>query len=217
MNYFKWLAEAQKGLRTWLDIFPARDLFYGSNKDTPIFVDVDGGLGHQCIALRAKYPKIRGRVILQDLPHILQQVVPLKRVEAMEHDLENEQPVKGASLLPKYHKLVQSTNHNVGASVYYLRDVVTTNTDQKCIQILQKIIPAMDNKSVILIDAMVLPNQGSHWHAAQHDMHLMATMAGMERGVEQWSVLLDAAGLKVQKVQAYTDELQNSIIIVAPK
>jgi len=98
MRYFQWLAEAQKGLGTWLDIFPAKDLFHGSKKDTPLFVDVDGGLGHSCLALRAKYPKTLGRVILQDLPHIIQQVIPLKRVEAMEHDLENEQPIKGVSL-----------------------------------------------------------------------------------------------------------------------
>jgi demethylsterigmatocystin 6-O-methyltransferase len=98
MKYFQWLAEGQKGLATWLDIFPAKDLFRGSKKDTPLFVDVNGGLGHPCIELRAKYPKVHGRVILQDLPHVLRQVIPLKRVEAMDHDLGNEQPVKSTSL-----------------------------------------------------------------------------------------------------------------------
>jgi len=94
---------------------------------------------------------------------------------------------------------------------------MTTNTDQKCIDILRKTVPAMDEQSVIVIDAMVLPNQGTHWQAAQHDMHLMATMAGMERGMEQWFVLLDAAGLKVRDVQTYTKELQTSIIVAVPK
>ncbi|MCJ1243567.1 hypothetical protein MMC30_000764 [Trapelia coarctata] len=200
MKYFQWLAESQKGLGTWLDIFPAKDLFQGSKKDTPLFVDVDGGLGHQCIALRAKYPKTHGRVILQDLPHIFQQVIPLKRVEVMEHDLDNEQPVKGAS---------------ISLSITTLSGQLILN--RKCIDILRNIIPAMDERSVIVIDAMVLPNQGTDWQSAQHDMHLMACMAGMERGVEQWYVLLDAAGLKVQDVQAYASALPKSIIMAVPK
>ena len=103
MNYFQWLAQAQKGLRTWLDIFPARELFRGSTKETVLFVDVDGGFGHQCSALKAKYPKIRGRVILQDLPHIIQGVIPVKRVEAMEHNIEKEQPVKGTAYMARQH------------------------------------------------------------------------------------------------------------------
>lgn len=94
---------------------------------------------------------------------------------------------------------------------------MTTNTDQNCIEILRNIIPAMSERSVIVIDAMVLPNQGTHWQAAQRDMHLMAYMAGMERGVEQWFVMLDAAGLKVQDVQTYTNELRKSIIVAVPK
>lgn len=94
---------------------------------------------------------------------------------------------------------------------------MTTNTDQKCIEILQNIVPAMSERSVIVIDAMVLPNQGTHWQAAQRDIHLMANMAGMERGVEQWFVMLDAAGLKVQDVQSYTVELRKSIIVAVPK
>ena len=94
---------------------------------------------------------------------------------------------------------------------------MTTNTDRKCIEILRNIIPAMDETSVIVIDAMVLPNQGTNWQAAQHDIHLMASMAGMERGVEQWFALIDAAGLKVRGVEAYRRELQNSIIVAVPK
>lgn len=104
-----------------------------------------------------------------------------------------------------------------GARAYYLQDVMTTNTDQKCIEILQNIVPAMSKRSVIVIDAMVLPNHGTHWQAAQRDIHLMANMAGMERGVEQWFVMLDAAGLKLQDVQSYTVELRKSIIVAVPK
>lgn len=106
---------------------------------------------------------------------------------------------------------------NAGARVYYLQDVMTTNTDQKCIEILQNIVPAMSERSVIVLDAMVLPNQGTHWQAAQRDIHLMANVAGMERGVEQWFVMLDAAGLKVKDVQSYTVELRKSIIVAVPK
>ncbi|KAL4946368.1 hypothetical protein BDV06DRAFT_234674 [Aspergillus oleicola] len=54
----------------------------------------------------------------------------------------------------------------------------------KCVAILKNIIPAMGPNSTILINDMVLPNSGKHWH----------------RTVEQWYVLLEKAGLKIKRI-----------------
>ncbi|KAL9616759.1 MAG: hypothetical protein Q9160_008416 [Pyrenula sp. 1 TL-2023] len=35
--------------------------------DQPVFLDVGGGTGHQCIAVKEKFPKLSGQIILQDL------------------------------------------------------------------------------------------------------------------------------------------------------
>jgi demethylsterigmatocystin 6-O-methyltransferase len=65
-------------------------------------VDVGGGFGHQCVALQARYPELRGRLVLQDLPQALEHLPPPLAaqlggvVEQMAHDVFQEQPVRGA-------------------------------------------------------------------------------------------------------------------------
>lgn len=89
--------------------------------------------------------------------------------------------------------------------------------DDRCIIILDHIIKVMDKDSVILIDDMVLPNQGAHWRATQLDLTMMAELAAMERTEKQWYSMLDAAGLKVRQIYTYTPELRDSIIVAVPK
>lgn len=44
-----------------------------------------------------------------------------------------------------------------GARAYYLRNIMHDWPDDKCVIILQQIMKAMNKKSVILIDDMVIP------------------------------------------------------------
>jgi hypothetical protein len=45
---------------------------------------------------RTKYPDAPGRLILQDLPHVIDSIQELHpKVERMKHDFYTEQPVKG--------------------------------------------------------------------------------------------------------------------------
>ena len=89
--------------------------------------------------------------------------------------------------------------------------------DDKCIIILRLIMDVMDKDSVILIDDMVLPNQGAHWRQTQLDLLVMAGLAAMERTERQWYSMLDAAGLKVKQIYTYTPELRDSIIAAVPR
>jgi len=75
---------------------------------------------------------------------------------------------------------------------------------------------ALGPTSKILIDEMVLPDQGVHWGATQIDMLMMACHAALERTEEQWYTLLDRAGLKVQKIWGYTGILHQAVIEVVP-
>jgi demethylsterigmatocystin 6-O-methyltransferase len=60
-----------------------------------VFVDVGGGTGRQCVALREKFPDLKGRVVLQDLPAVVAGVGMLDGVEVIGYDFFTEQPVKG--------------------------------------------------------------------------------------------------------------------------
>ena len=75
----------------------------------------------------------------------------------------------------------------------------------------------MDKDSVILIDEMVLPNKGAHWHQTQVDLLMMACFAAMERTERQWYSMLDAAGLKVKQIYTCPPELRDSITVAVPK
>lgn len=75
----------------------------------------------------------------------------------------------------------------------------------------------MGTGSVILIDDMVLPSTGAHYHAATLDMMVMSALAAMERSEKQWQNLLDAAGLKIRNIYVYTEDFRDSIIVAVPK
>ena len=89
--------------------------------------------------------------------------------------------------------------------------------DDKCIVILRQIVKGMSEDSVILIDDMILPNQGADWRATQIDLTMMASLAAMERTEKQWYSLIDSAGLKIKSIYTYTPELRDSIIVAVPK
>src|SRR3954469_13258736 len=64
-DYFiGWMIGHREGLPTWLDRFPVDTLTKDATQETPVFVDVGGGAGHQCLALKQAHPALVGRVIL---------------------------------------------------------------------------------------------------------------------------------------------------------
>ena len=75
----------------------------------------------------------------------------------------------------------------------------------------------MGPESVILIDEMVLPNEGVHWQSTQVDLTMMAALAAMERTQAQWSYLLDSVDLKIANIHTYTPLVYESIMTVVRK
>lgn len=68
-----------------------------SNKANDILlVDVGGGKGHDLIKFLNRYPSAWGRLILQDLPNLIQNLEGLSPgIQAMGHDFFTPQTVKG--------------------------------------------------------------------------------------------------------------------------
>lgn len=84
----------------WLSVLPLDEeikRWQASNPDRVLFVDIGGGMGHQCIRLRDKYPHIPGRVILQDMPITVERIPkPMPYgIEAMPYNFDEPQPIKG--------------------------------------------------------------------------------------------------------------------------
>ena len=65
--------------------------------EKPFFVDVGGGHGHQCVQLRDKYPNLRNRLVLQDLPQAVDKLPPIDGVKIMAQDFFEKQAVQGMS------------------------------------------------------------------------------------------------------------------------
>ncbi|KAI1164113.1 S-adenosyl-L-methionine-dependent methyltransferase [Nemania serpens] len=202
----EWMAAHRDGLPTFLDAVNFEQEFVQDTTDTtPLLVDVGGGVGHQCLAFRLRYPAIPGRVILQDLDNVvaLAESSPLpgfrdSGIEAQVHDFFAPQPVKGAR-------------------AYYLRNILHNFGDDDSRRILQGIKGSMTERSVILIDDIVLSESGVPPTATQMDMTMLATQAARERSETEWRQLLEEAGLSLVKRCQYSREYQDAILVASLK
>lgn len=77
----------------WLDFFPSKRLI--DNTDAPILVDMGGNVGHDIQNLAVRHPGLGHRLILQDLPQVVENVICDPSVQVMAHDFFTQQPVKG--------------------------------------------------------------------------------------------------------------------------
>lgn len=59
-----------------------------------LIVDIGGGRGHSLVQIRERWPELKGRMILQDRPVVLDSIGELPGIEKMPHDFFTEQPVK---------------------------------------------------------------------------------------------------------------------------
>ena len=90
------MAARRKDMPTWLSVYPVEEqVKEGWNPRAPIYIDIGGGIGHQCAEFKAKYPNLTGRVILQDLSHSIDSALSTSGVENLVHDFFKPQPFQG--------------------------------------------------------------------------------------------------------------------------
>jgi demethylsterigmatocystin 6-O-methyltransferase len=201
MDYFlPWMATNREGLSIFLDAYPYRDHLQNTNSEVPLFVDIGGAMGHQTTEAKKRIADIPGRVVLQDLPPVIEQVKDnlIAGVEAMPYDFFTPQPVSGAR-------------------IYYMRNILHDWPNDKCKEILQNTASAMTPDSVLLIDDMVLPEVGAPWRATQLDMAMITCLAATERTESQWRDLFEESGMKIVKIVQYSEECQECVIAIVPK
>ena len=201
-TYFDWLEETpdqqeafnrmmaltrlERG-EQWFEFFPTEERFGSMDPSAPLLVDVGGGLGHDLTAFHTKFPNLPGKLILQDLPVVINNVKLDAAIERIAHDFFQPQPVRGAK-------------------AYYLRTVLHDWADTQAIEILKNIRDAMSADSILLLNENFLPEKDVPQYNAEVDFSMLAIFSSLERTEKQWRALIEAAGLKVVKV--WTPKLQ---------
>ena len=169
----------------WFNYFPVEERLASNrtaDKNSPLLVDVGGGLGTDLTAFRTKYPHIDGRLILQDLPEVIAGAKDLGAgIEPMGHDFFTPQTV-------------------AGARAYYLRTILHDWPDKEAKLVLQNTLQAMAPDSILLLNEYVLPDSGVTLFPGQLDLSMMAMFSSLERTKRQWEDLLDSAGFEVLKI-----------------
>ena len=97
--------------------------------------------------------------------------------------------------------LIAEKSGQSGARYYYFRNVFHNWQDEKSVEILRNVVPAMDPEySSLLIDDYVLPTQRARLHGAVEDILMMVSLNALERTAKQYEGLLRAAGLEIVNI-----------------
>ena len=99
-DFDEYMAERRKGHSLWYEMFPMASILGPNTKTDPqavLLVDVGGNKGHEVASFHGAHPDLPGRLILQDLPSMIERVRknPLTDIELMPYDFFTPQPVKG--------------------------------------------------------------------------------------------------------------------------
>lgn len=167
----------------WFEVVPVHEVLRQPlTRESPLIVDVGGNVGHDLIALKSAYPDLQGKLILEDLAGPIAAATLPPGIEKIEYDFFTPQSVKDAS-------------------VYYFHQVLHDWPEDKCREILRNQIPAMKKgHSKIVIDDLVIPDQGAGWLETGIDMIMLTTHSAQERTQGDWKGLLESVGLKVTKL-----------------
>ncbi|KAL2811427.1 O-methyltransferase [Aspergillus granulosus] len=166
----------------WFEYYPVKEKLQVDSPSDVVLVDVGGNTGGDVATFRRQFPGLPGRVVLQDLPSVIEGAQNnLEGVEAMGHDFFTPQPIKGAK-------------------AYYLRLVIHDWPDKQAKVILAHIRDAMGPGSILLLNETLVPESGVPLYDAAMDMTMMVVFGALNRTEAQFRQLLDSVGFVVAKV-----------------
>lgn len=233
-TYFEWMAQnpaigarfggmmtAQAtGKPMWSQesFFPVERLSPAEGDDSVLLVDIGGGKGHDVVDFKARHPQAKGKLIVQEMPYMVEQMQgKLDGVEYMVHDFNAPQPVKGTATENDVGPPSEADRHLPGASAYFLHQILHDYDDETCRNILRQIIPAMKGgHSRILVQELVLADQGAHWMATGLDVELMLCLASRERTEGEFRQLANDVGLVVEAIWSHPHGQDSVIELVLP-
>lgn len=189
-----------QGRPSWMDhgFFPVEERLLKdadtSSGDAALLVDIGGNIGHDLDEFRRKFPEAKGRLVLQDLKRVIDQIVELDpQIERMPYDFHTEQPVKGAR-------------------AYFMHSVLHDWQDEECESILARATAAMKpGYSKLLINENVIPAKNADWQATSVDLVMMSLYSSKERTEADWRRLLDKASLKIVQIWSKGEGVESLI------
>ena len=166
----------------WFDYYPIAERVQVQDSSRALIVDIGGGLGQELLKFKDAYPDLKGRLIVEDLPAIINDIKKLPEgIEAIGQDFFKEQNVKGAKS-------------------YYLRDVFHDWPDKQALEILAHIKEAMVGDSILFINENVLQEQNVSLMSAATDITMMSAFASLDRTEQQFRQLIADAGLQLAHI-----------------
>ncbi|PHH76530.1 hypothetical protein CDD82_3954 [Ophiocordyceps australis] len=167
--------------------YPVKErLITGADADpeAPFLVDIAGNVGHDLARFYKCYPSVPGKLILEDLPSVINTIQDLDpAIIRIGYDFHTKQPIQGAR-------------------AYYMRNILHNWPDKVCDDILAQVKTAMKpGYSRLLINEYVIPETGAYWEATALDMVMLTLMSAHERTRAAWYNLLETrAGLCIVKI-----------------
>ena len=107
LKAFKAFMGGHRQKRTaWFEAFPVKDILFrnentlsgifGGKDDDVLMVDIAGGAGYDLESFRRWFPHLPGRLILQDVPNVIDSLTNLHEdITPMKYDFFTPQPIKG--------------------------------------------------------------------------------------------------------------------------
>ncbi|KAJ3942046.1 uncharacterized protein N0V96_007535 [Colletotrichum fioriniae] len=185
MQFAQHMGAYRQGRPSWMDegIYPVKERLvdgFHDSQDNVLLVDVGGSFGHDIDEFRRKHPDAPGRLVVQDLPTVINQIEKLDdKIERMGHDFFTEQPIKGAR-------------------AYYMHSVLHDWPDKKCEEILVRTTAAMKpGYSRLLVNENCIPDIGADWQNTGQDIMMLTLVSSKERTRVEWQSLLEKAGLSI--------------------
>ena len=228
-SFQTYMSAFDEGRTIWTNFFPVEEQIGKGARQDPeavMFIDIGGGMGHEGLALKKRFPNLPGRFVNQDLPSIVSDQ-KLDGIESMAHDFFTPQPLKGTccvklARLPSIllrlvasFKIKTDLGGVTAARVYYLRYILHDWNDTLCRTILEHIRAAMDpSYSKVLINQWIVPRQRATSFMTHQDLNMMATFSAMERTEQQTRELLEGAGLRILHIWR-PDDIESECIIEA--
>ena len=98
-NFNAFMTGQRADRKQWFDFFDVNDILLKDAKSGPgdtLLIDIAGGEGHDVAEFHRRYPDAPGRLVLQDLPPVIDSIQSLPpKVERQKHDFFTSQPIKG--------------------------------------------------------------------------------------------------------------------------
>ena len=172
-----------------LDTFPFNEVL---KNEKIVFVDVGGGQGHMMKKVLARWPGLKGRIVVQDQVSTLEDMggKTVEGIEFMGSDFFEGQPVKGMFCHPTNRLSRERKLTDEGADFYLLRRILHDWPDNDCVKILNKIAEVMTPGSKILVADFVMPEIDAPRYRSASDIMMAVLIGGAERTERQWKRLL---------------------------